>query len=150
MCIFGTVVNVRMNMKNWILFILAENYVAVSCVQSSANNLCFQLFFYSLHLCWYALWPDIATFVRYEFIMVVNKGTSFVLLADELHCVGGNSTPVKEAERLSVALKLVYQATRCHIIRHRHFFFTFFTNCKLFKNITNLHCKTFKCIIFLF
>ena len=64
--------------------------------------------------------------MRYDFIMVVNKGTSFVLLVDELHCVGGNSTPVKEAERLSVALKLVYQAMRCHIIRHRHFFFYFF------------------------
>jgi hypothetical protein len=42
-------------------------------------------------------------------------------LVDEHHCVGGNSTEVKEGARLSEALIHIYQATRCHIIQLGYF-----------------------------
>jgi len=64
--------------------------------------------------------------VRYEFIVVVSKGTSFMecdecYLVDNCHCVGESSTPVKEAARFSDALIHTYQATRCHIIQLGYF-----------------------------
>lgn len=102
-------------------------YVAVICVRSSANNMCIKIFllFASPLKGWCVLWLDIETFVRYEFI-VVTKGTSFLVCdeccrVNEHHCVGGNSTPVKEAARFSIALIRIYQATRCHIIRLGYF-----------------------------
>lgn len=103
-------------------------YVAVICVPSSASNLCFKifLFFASPSKGWCVLWLDIAAFVRYEFVVVVTKGTSFMVcdecyLVNERHCVGGNSAPVKVAAHFSDALMHIYQATRCHIIQLGYF-----------------------------
>ena len=111
-----------------IIHISWKLYVALICVQSSANNLWFKIFllFASLLKGWYVLWLDIATIVRYEFIVVVTEGTSFMVcdecyLVDECHCVRGNSTPVKGAACFSDALIRIYQTTRCSIIQLGYF-----------------------------
>lgn len=87
-----------------IIHISWKLYVAVICVRSSANNVCFRYFllFASPLKGWYFSWLDIATFVRLEFSVVVTKGTSFMVcdkchLVDGCHCVGENSTSAKEA-----------------------------------------------------
>jgi len=66
-------------------------------------------------------------------------------LVDEHHCVGGNSTPGKEAACFSDALIHIYQATRCHIIQ-----LAYFLPIVNIFNLASLNCKAFKCIIFLF